>query len=222
MLYPNRCQHLKINGSQCGCPALRRKRFCFFHNRFQEERLKLAQDKRRRPATIVLPVLEDANSIQVALMQVMRLLITHQIEHKTASLLLYALQTASSNLKELRLEIYWEEHIVDPREVANSRIGKHLWFEAECEEEEDEEEEEDDEESEEDDEETDEEEGDGKAETPAAKAAPAAVSPAMPTQPEPPKRPVSSAQKIRADVANMIREQMSGYGPFPKFTPPKR
>ena len=30
------------------------------------------------------------------------------------------------------------------------------------------------------------------------------------------------AEFVTGDVANMIREQMSGYGPFPKFTPPKR
>ena len=216
MLYPRRCQHLKINGAQCDSPALHRRRFCFFHNRIQEETLKLARDKRRRSGTIFLPILEDANSIQVALMQVMRLLVTQQIDHPTARLLLQALRLATTNLKELRLEIYREEHIVDPREVVNSRIGKHLWYEEECEEEE----------YEDDDEETEEDDGDeeqSEAETAApAKPAPAAVTPATATQPEPPKRPVSSAQQVRAKVANMIREQMSGYAPFPKITPPKR
>lgn len=47
-----------------------------------------------------LPVLEDANSIKVALMEVMRMIAANKIEHKTASLLLYALQTASSNLRK--------------------------------------------------------------------------------------------------------------------------
>jgi hypothetical protein len=211
MRYPNRCQHLKVNGSQCGCPALHRKRFCFFHNRFQEERLKLAQDKRRRPATIILPVLEDANSIQVALMQVMRLLITQQIEHKTASLLLYALQTASSNLKELRLEIFWEEHIVDTREVATSRIGKHLWFESECEEEDDEE---DEEEEEEDEVGEDEEKEENNAEI--KPATPKPVAPQPPPDAAPPKRPVSNTQKIGTQIANMIRDQLSGYPGSPQ------
>ena len=90
--FPNRCQHLKINGNQCGSPALRRNRFCFFHKRFQDERIRLSADRARRGvATFVLPVLEDANANQIALMQVMRLLLSQQIDHKTASLLLYAL-----------------------------------------------------------------------------------------------------------------------------------
>src|SRR4029077_18897067 len=87
--YPNRCQHLKTNGTLCGSPALRRNRFCYFHKRYQDERIRLNVDRRRRgTATFFLPVLEDANSIQMSLMQIMRLLLTGQIEHKTASLLM--------------------------------------------------------------------------------------------------------------------------------------
>ena len=94
--YPDRCQHIKVNGVQCGSPALRRNRFCFFHKQYQNERIRLTADRRRRgTATFILPVLEDANSIQMAIMQIMRLILTGEIEHKTASLLLYALQTAS-------------------------------------------------------------------------------------------------------------------------------
>src|SRR6267142_1842840 len=101
--FPNRCQHLKINGTQCGSPALRRHRFCYFHKRFQDERIQLSADRARRGvATFELPILADANSIQIALMQVMRLLVSGQLDHKTASLLLYALQTASTNLRMTR------------------------------------------------------------------------------------------------------------------------
>ncbi|MGC2474768.1 MAG: hypothetical protein WA485_10565, partial [Candidatus Sulfotelmatobacter sp.] len=79
--YPNRCQHIKVNGVQCGSPALRRNRFCFFHKRFQDERIRLSADRARRGvATFILPVLEDANSIQMAIMQIMRLILTGQIE----------------------------------------------------------------------------------------------------------------------------------------------
>ena len=43
--YPNRCQHIKVNGVQCGSPALRRNRFCFFHKRFHDERIRLSADR---------------------------------------------------------------------------------------------------------------------------------------------------------------------------------
>jgi hypothetical protein len=139
--YPNRCQHLKINGTQCGSPALRRNRFCFFHKRFQDERIKLSADRARRGvATFVLPVLEDANSIQIALMQVMRLLVAHQIDHKTASLLLYALQTASTNLRLTNFKPFSNDVILDPRDVANTPLDSHIWDDDDFAEEEEEEE----------------------------------------------------------------------------------
>jgi hypothetical protein len=126
--YPNRCQHIKINGTQCGSPALRRNRFCFFHKRFQDERIKLSADRARRGTAIfILPVLEDANSIQVALMQIMRLLLSQQIDHKTASLLLYALQTASSNLRQTTFKPFCHDVVLDPRDVANTPFDSHVW-----------------------------------------------------------------------------------------------
>ena len=137
--FPNRCQHLKINGTQCGSPALRRNRFCFFHKRFQDEQIKLTADRARLGiATFILPVLEDANSIQIALMQVMRLLVSQQIDHKTASLLLYALQTASTNLRMTDFKPYIHEVILDPRDAANTPLDDHIWEDEDFEEEKDE------------------------------------------------------------------------------------
>ena len=126
--YPDRCQHLKINGTQCGSPALRRNRFCFFHKRFQDERIRLSTDRARRGvATFILPVLEDANSIQIALMQVMRLLLTQQIEHKTASLLLYALQTASTNLRLTNFKPQVHDVILHPADAVNTPLDSPVW-----------------------------------------------------------------------------------------------
>lgn len=137
--FPNRCQHLKINGTQCGSPALRRNRFCFFHKRFQDEHIRLSADRARHGVvTFILPVLEDANSVQIALMQVMRLLVSQQIDHKTASLLLYALQTASTNLRLTRFEPLTNEVVLDVRDVANTPLDENIWEDEDFEEEEDE------------------------------------------------------------------------------------
>ena len=126
--YPDRCQHLKINGTQCGSPALRRNRFCFFHKRFQDERIRLSADRARRGvATFILPVLEDANSIQIAIMQVMRLLLSQQIDHKTASLMLYALQTASTNLRMTNFKPRVHDVILHPADAADTPLESHVW-----------------------------------------------------------------------------------------------
>jgi hypothetical protein len=158
--FPNRCQHIKVNGTQCGCPALRRHKLCYFHKRHHEERVQLnldrlkndrskedrAKDDRaknaRRRATIDLPVLEDANSIQVSLMQIMRLIITGELDSKTAGLLLYALQTASSNLSRTTFEPDHHDVILNPAEAGETQLGEFVWEDEDYEEEEDEEEEE--------------------------------------------------------------------------------
>jgi hypothetical protein len=126
-----RCQHLKVNGTQCGSPALKRNRFCFFHKRFQEEQIKLNCDRTRRGRAIfLLPVLEDANSIQISLMQIMRLLASGQMDSKIAGLLLFALQTASYNLRRTTFEpVYVKDVVIDRRTIDQTCIGGNQWSE---------------------------------------------------------------------------------------------
>ena len=75
-----------------------------------------------------LPTLEDANSIQVSLAHVMERLVLQEIDHKTAALLLYALQTASMNLIRTSLEPGLPTQVVIDREsVANRPLGASAW-----------------------------------------------------------------------------------------------
>jgi len=71
-LYPitvKRCQHIKVNGTQCGSPALRDSKCCYYHIRYHWPELEALQNNNewRKP----LATLEDANSIQVSLANVM-------------------------------------------------------------------------------------------------------------------------------------------------------
>jgi hypothetical protein len=131
--FPNRCQHIKVNGTQCGCPALRHNKLCYFHKRNHEERIELNLDRlknaraRRRKVVMELPVLEDANSIQVSLMQIMRLVIAGDIDSKTAGILLYALQTASANLPRVRFDPYMHDVVLDPKTVNETPLSAHIW-----------------------------------------------------------------------------------------------
>jgi hypothetical protein len=84
--------------------------------------------------SINLPVLEDANSIQVAIMQVLRLILAKQLDPKTAGLLLYGLQTASLNLKHALFEPYDPtEVVIEPRTVADNYMGEQAWHPSEFE-----------------------------------------------------------------------------------------
>jgi hypothetical protein len=121
-----RCQHIKVNGIQCGSPAMRKENYCFFHEKCRV----LSREINMRfseAGTITLPTLEDANSIQFGLGEVMRLLVTKQIDHRTASLLLHALRTAAANVKFTSLEPK-PTHIVIDRHCVESRpLGATAW-----------------------------------------------------------------------------------------------
>jgi hypothetical protein len=125
----NRCQHVKVNGTQCGSPALRHRRLCFFHVRCQEQRARIMGSQFGQ-ARFVVPLLEDANAVQMALMQVMQLLSSGQMEHKTAALMLYALQTASCNLRNTEFEAEdVNDVVIDRGAVGATCIGSPQWVE---------------------------------------------------------------------------------------------
>ena len=75
-----------------------------------------------------MPVLEDADSLQVAFMQIVRLILAGQLDPKTAGLLLYALQTASLNLRYMQLQPKRRETVViGPNAVDNTGVGADAW-----------------------------------------------------------------------------------------------
>ncbi len=93
------CEHIKSNGEFCGSPALRGRAYCYFHLTYLGRRLRTQkQVMNMQCPPLELPALEDANSIQLALMQVMDALIHGRVGTKISGQLLYGLQIASSNL----------------------------------------------------------------------------------------------------------------------------
>jgi hypothetical protein len=124
-----RCQHIKMIGTQCGSPALRYRRLCFFHDRIRRERAKIAADVSAQHR-FDLPLLEDANSVQVALMKVIQMLGSGRMDHKTAGLMLYALQTASANLRIADFEVEEASDVVVDRDTVNATcLNGPQWFE---------------------------------------------------------------------------------------------
>jgi hypothetical protein len=126
-----RCQHIKTNGVQCGSPALRTERHCFFHH---QHRSRAHEFDLYQPAksALNLPALEDANSIQVVLTEVIRLILTHHIDSKSASLLLRALRLAAANVKFTNFEPKQKTHIViDPDSVEHRPLGATAWSKTE-------------------------------------------------------------------------------------------
>jgi hypothetical protein len=134
-----RCQHIKMNGTQCGSPALRWRRQCFFHERIRRERAKIAKDMSAQ-RRFDLPLLEDANSVQVALMKTIQMLGSGRMDHRTAGLMLYALQTASINLRNADFEADdVTEVVINRDDVHRTDLGGPQWCEEDFEEPEEEE-----------------------------------------------------------------------------------
>jgi hypothetical protein len=120
------CQHIKMNGSRCGSSAAKGRRYCHFHKEAHLQKARINNDVQGvKPFQV--PILEDAHSVQLGLMQVMHMLATRSLDHKTAGMMLYALQTASINLRRPEFKA------VDPQEQKEREalealitLGKHL------------------------------------------------------------------------------------------------
>jgi hypothetical protein len=129
-LYPEsvaRCQHIKVNGTQCGSPALRNEKYCYFHMRWALKSMEIDANRQRERWNVTLALPEDAESIQMGLGEVIRLMMTRQVDHRTAALTLYALQTASANLKHTSFEPAPTRVVIDQECVERRPIGASAW-----------------------------------------------------------------------------------------------
>ncbi|HUR37011.1 MAG TPA: hypothetical protein VM009_04285 [Terriglobales bacterium] len=95
-IHPNarQCTYIKPDAFRCGGPAVDRSDFCHHHDglirRFEERKFRV-------------PALDDQNSIQVALMDVINALLARTIDRADAYAVIYALQTARNNVRGLTL-----------------------------------------------------------------------------------------------------------------------
>lgn len=119
------CQHIKANGIQCGSPALRSGRFCYFHQQWRNRNKRMISRARHCLATTPSPLLEDAKSIQLALSEVVQQLLARQIDNKTAGMILYALHTAAFSLiRDNREPVSSEHSAVNPRDLLDALIAE--------------------------------------------------------------------------------------------------
>jgi hypothetical protein len=92
-----RCTYIRVTGHACKSPALKEKNFCYFHERVIRG-VAMPIGSRIDPMFI----LESRESIQYAIMEIMNAIDTGTMEHKTASLLLRALNIAERNSRRSR------------------------------------------------------------------------------------------------------------------------
>jgi hypothetical protein len=106
-----RCDKVREDGTVCGSPQMTGYAYCYAHERMLQA----------RPRKLALPPVEDANSIQMAIMMVQKALIDDEISEKKAGLLLYSLQIAASNVKNTTFSDDQKEVVTEmPEEPAIS------------------------------------------------------------------------------------------------------
>jgi hypothetical protein len=86
----NECRHIMPSGSRCHSPALRGKAYCFYHHNLHR-----LGDPARPEANLLVPPIEDARGIQIALSRVLTALNSPYMDTRRAGLLLYGLQIAT-------------------------------------------------------------------------------------------------------------------------------
>lgn len=99
------CNHILTSGKFCQSPALRDDDYCYFH-RASRERHKRHLRHTRQVKPLQIAPLEDEESIQLAIGDVLNALLAQRIDHRTAGLLLYGLQTAASNARKCHFDVY--------------------------------------------------------------------------------------------------------------------
>ena len=91
------CTHIKVTGVRCGSPALKGEQFCYFHQNAHRG-VRRPKESRLHPIALI----EDEESIQYALMEVMNALMRNNIDLKRAALILRALHIAVKNASRVK------------------------------------------------------------------------------------------------------------------------
>jgi hypothetical protein len=113
MTHTKTCTHIKVTGVRCGSPALYGEQFCYFHQHAHRGVRKPAQS-RLHP----IAILEDEESIQSALMEVINALMRNTIDLKRATLILRALHIAVKNAHRVKFAVHGRESVREVPEYA--------------------------------------------------------------------------------------------------------
>ncbi|MGA1984532.1 MAG: hypothetical protein ABSG84_18955 [Acidobacteriaceae bacterium] len=90
-----RCRHVFTDGHRCGSPSLRSHELCYYHHASRREP-SLAPGHGR----FFMPRIDDRPAIQIAIYDILARVTLGDIDLKTAGMLFYGLQIASSNLTQ--------------------------------------------------------------------------------------------------------------------------
>ena len=125
------CNHVLTNGEVCNAIPMRDSNFCYWHHKARARRRRYERIggpiAMEANSGLELPFLEDANAVQVTIQEIMQAILDCRIDNKRAGLLLYSLQLASSNIRNLAPLPADSSHIIrigcDDEQAFNDCIG---------------------------------------------------------------------------------------------------
>jgi len=97
------CQHVRENGVFCKSPSLKGRNYCYYHARMRARRLAMARAQAEKKAWhLDLPPLEDMHAVQSAISNVLEAIAAGAIDSKSGGLILYGLQQAANNVRDVQ------------------------------------------------------------------------------------------------------------------------
>jgi hypothetical protein len=130
------CRHVKEDGTYCGSPALRDRKYCYYHLMHRGRRLRRARALRDNlPYRLEIQSLDNPYAVRAALTDIAQALAAGQLEPRTAGKLLYAIQqVTAANRRIEQMEAARLEKRKDaqhqPHAADDSRIQECPEFEA--------------------------------------------------------------------------------------------
>ncbi len=96
------CRHVKEDGTYCGSPSLRDRKYCYYHLMERGRRLRRARALRDNlPYRLEIQSLDNLYAVRAALTDIAQALAAGQLEPRTAGKLLYAIQHVSATNRRI-------------------------------------------------------------------------------------------------------------------------
>ena len=91
------CRHVKPDGAYCGSPALRDRKYCYYHLMERGRRLRRARALRDNlPYRLEIPCLDNLYAVRTALTDIAQAIAAGQLDPRAAGKLLYAIQQVTA------------------------------------------------------------------------------------------------------------------------------
>ena len=116
------CRHVKPDGAYCGSPALRERKYCYYHLMERGRRLRRARALRDNlPYRLEIQSLDNLYAVRAALTDIAQALAAGQLDPRTAGKLLYAIQQVNATNRRIeRMEAAQSEKMEAAKEQGHA------------------------------------------------------------------------------------------------------